>query len=136
MKIMDKSWLIFSGIFSIVGVVCSVLAYTNYAAIKNQIKDGIETEGIVIDHHRKNQIKTTTALAVVVAYKDQNGQPLVYYSTTYTTPVEFQLGERVKLWYKPNQPNEVVIEGRNMWLIVMILGGFGLVFSLIGLPGF
>ena len=136
MKTIDKSWLFFCGVFATVGVVCLVLAYFNYASIKNQIKDGTETEGTVIGHYKQKQLKPTTALAVVVAYKDQYGKPLVYYSTTYTTPVEFQIGEQVKLWYNPKQHNEIIIKGKNMGLIPMILAGFGIVFSLIGLPGF
>ena len=136
MEANGKYWLIFSGIFSLVGIVCLIIAFFNYYGIQKFVREGIETEGTVIGHHKKRQISPGTALGVVVAYKDQNGQALVYYSTTYTTPVEYQIGEQVRIWYKRNQPNEVIIKGKNMWLITMVLGGFGIVFSLIGLPAF
>ena len=96
--------------------------------------NGIEKTGVVIAHHQKNQIPKTSAYAVVVQYMDENNQPRVYYSTTYTTPVMFQIGENVKLWYLKEKPADVLLEGKDEWLIPMVLAGFGLVFGLIGLP--
>ncbi|WP_441656240.1 DUF3592 domain-containing protein [Fibrella musci] len=96
---------------------------------------GIETHGVVIAHHKKRQLSPSTAQAVVVQYTDQRNQPQIYYSTTYTTPPMFQIGEVIKLWYLKDRPNELLMEGKDEWLLPMVLGGFGLVFSLIGLPG-
>ncbi|MEZ4903587.1 MAG: DUF3592 domain-containing protein [Spirosomataceae bacterium] len=134
MKIEDKSWFLFSGVFAFIGVVCLTLAYYNYWLIQKTIENGIETEGVIIAHRRENKINRTTALAVVVAYKNEKGEPRVYYSTTYTTPVAFQIGEQVSISYNPNDPNDVILHSPTKWLIPLVLGGFGIVFSLIGLP--
>lgn len=131
----DKLWLIFLGAFAVVGIVCTCLAYSIWNKNRYIKTKGIETTGQVIGHHQQRQIKTTTALAVIVQYVDYQNQPRVYYSTTYTTPALFQVGENIRLWYLREKPDEILMEGKDEWLLPLVLGGFGLVFSLIGLPG-
>lgn len=135
MALGDKLWLGFLGLFALVGIVCASIAYSLWSKNRHMKANGIETTGVVIGHHQKNQIQRTTALAVVVQYTDYRNQPRVYYSTTYTTPVMFQVGETIRLWYLKDKPDDILMEGKDEWLLPMVLGGFGLVFSLIGLPG-
>ncbi len=134
MNTTDKFWLLFCILFSTVGIVCSIISYNLWNKNRQIKTKGVEKMGVVIAHHQKKQIPTTTALAVVVQFMDETNQPRVFYSTTYTTPVMFQIGETVKLWYLKEKPAEVLLEGKDEWLISMVLAGFGLIFSLIGLP--
>lgn len=131
----DKLWLGFLGLFALVGIVCASIAYSLWSKNRNMKTNGIETTGVVIGHHQKRQIPTTTSLAVIVQYTDYRNQPRIYYSTTYTTPVMFQVGEKIRLWYLKEKPDDILMEGKDEWILPMVLGGFGLVFSLIGLPG-
>lgn len=39
------------------------------------------------------------------------------------------------IWYQKGNPNEVLMEGKDEWLLPTVLGAFGVIFSLIGLPG-
>jgi hypothetical protein len=48
--------------------------------------------------------------------------------------VLFQIGETIKIWYRKDNPNQLLMEGKDEWLLPMILGGFGFIFSLIGIP--
>ncbi|CCG99664.1 hypothetical protein FAES_1654 [Fibrella aestuarina BUZ 2] len=131
----DKLWLLFLGVFALIGIVCTGIAYSLWSKTRYMKTHGIETRGVVIAHHKKRQITPSTAQAVVVQYTDQHNQSQIYYSTTYTTPPMFQIGEVIKLWYMSDRPNELLMEGKDEWLLPLILGGFGLVFSLIGVPG-
>lgn len=131
----DKFWLLFLGVFALVGVVCSGIAYSLWRKTRYLKAHGIEARGVVIAHYKKQQISPSTAQAVVVQYTDHRNQPQVYYSTTYTTPPMFPIGETIRIWYLKDQPNELLLEGTDEWLVPVVLGGFGLVFSLIGLPG-
>jgi uncharacterized membrane-anchored protein YitT (DUF2179 family) len=128
------SWFLFCSVFSLIGIVCLCFAYFFWNKNRTLKATGVETTATVIAHHKKRQIPTTTASAVVVQYMDENNQPKVYYSTTYTTPVLFQIGETIKIWYRKDNPNELLMEGKDEWLLPMIMGGFGFIFSLIGLP--
>ncbi|MBO0939933.1 DUF3592 domain-containing protein [Fibrella sp. HMF5335] len=133
----DKFWLLFLTVFSLVGVICSGIAYWTWSKNRTLKANGVETTGVVVDLRQqwKPAPNRSTALAVVVQYTDAQQQPRVYYSQLYTTPPLFQPGETVRLWYRPEAPNDVLLEGKDEWLIPAVLAGFGLVFSLIGLPG-
>ncbi len=90
----------------------------------------------MIGHHKKKQIPASTAQAVILQYSTKTEEYKIFYSTTYTTPPLFQVGEQIKIWYQPDQSENVLMEGKDEWLVPMILFGFGTIFSLIGLPGF
>ncbi|MFN8348574.1 MAG: DUF3592 domain-containing protein [Spirosomataceae bacterium] len=128
------SWVIFCSVFSLVGIVCLCFAYFFWNKTGKLKATGIKTTGLVIAHHKKRQITPSTASAVVVQYMYEKNQPRVYYSTTYTTPPLFAVGETITIWYQKDKPDEILMEGKDEWLLTAILGGFGLVFSLIGLP--
>ena len=128
------SWIVFNGVFTVVGLVCLSLAYAFWNKNRQLKSNGIETSALVIAHYKKTQISPSTAKAVVVQYTDENLQPKVYYSSLYTTPVQFQVGETIRIWYQKGNPNQVLMEGKDEWLLPAVLGAFGVIFSLIGLP--
>ncbi len=133
---MSKSWLVFCGLFSTVGIVCLSIGFNVWNKNRAFKKTGVETTAVVIGHHKKKQIPATTAQAVILQYATKTEEYKIFYSTTYTTPPLFQVGEQVKIWYQLDQPENVLMEGKDEWLVPMILFGFGTIFSLIGVPGF
>lgn len=137
MKTTDKSWLIFLGVFALVGVVCIGIAWYVWSKNRSLKASGIETAGVVVGHLQgwRDRHHRSNAVAVVVQYADAQNSPRTYTSSTYTSPALFDVGETVRLWYLEGQPDQVLLEGKDEWLLPAILGGFGLVFSLIGLPG-
>lgn len=139
---MSKSWLIFCSVFSLVGIVCLFIGYRVWDKNRELKANGIQTTATVIGHHeqdrsrgsRKSRNRTSTAKAVIVQYADNEGKNRVFYSTTYTTPVMYDVGEIIKIWYKKDNPDDVLMEGKDEWLLPLILGGLGFIFSLIGIP--
>lgn len=137
MQSTDKSWLLFLGVFALVGVVCSGIALFVWNKNRSMKANGIETTGLVIGHLQgwRDRTHRSNTVAVVVQYADEQNTPRVYRSNTYTDPPMYAVGETIRLWYRKDQPEELLLEGKDEWLLPAILGGFGLVFSLIGLPG-
>lgn len=131
---MDKFLVTIFAAFSLVGIVCSAIGYNIWNKHSQLKKQGIETTALVVGHYEKKQIKSTTARAVIIQYKDYNDSLRTFYSTTYTTPPMFQVGEIIKIWYSKDKPDDILMEGKDEWIIPTVLGVFGIIFSLIGIP--
>ncbi|TBU85601.1 DUF3592 domain-containing protein [Phytopseudomonas dryadis] len=69
-----------------------------------------------------------------VSFVTQDGTLGEYHSNTCSHPPAFAIGERVALYYDPQDPQRAHIDsfGQN-WAGSLIVGGIGLVFLLIGL---
>ncbi len=137
MNLVDNRWPLFLSVFALLGIIFLSISFYTWRTQQALKANGIETTGQVIDHIQgwRDQHHRSTAMAVVVHYFDWQNQPRIYRSNTYTTPVLFQIGETVRLWYQKDNPDNVLLAGKDEWLLVAIFGGFGLIFSLIGLPG-
>jgi hypothetical protein len=137
MDMKDKGWLLFTGFFALMGTGLLAGAYLSWHSTQRVIRSGVETTGVVIDvrYGRDKQGRTTTSQAPVIQFRTVAGEPVTYYSSTYTTPAGFSRGEVVKLWYLPENPQEdVILEGADTWLVTAVLGGMGMLFALIGYP--
>ena len=137
MKLKDTGWLLFTGFFALIGTGLLLGAYVSWHSTQRIIRTGIETTGVVIDtrYARDKKGVTTTALAPVIQFRTATGRPVTYYSSTYTTPARFEVGDTVPLWYLPENPQvDVILEGTDSWLVSAVLGGMGIIFALIGYP--
>lgn len=130
----DKSWLIFCGVFATIGTVCALIGWYNWRNVSHIKRNGVEVSGWVIENYPHPDRKKRYLYAPVVQYLDKSGEMKKYTSTTFTNPPEFQVGEQVQVWYLAEDPEQVSIPGTNFWLVPAVLGGFGLIFSLIGYP--
>ena len=137
MDISDKITLGFFGLFAAVGTVCAIIAFVSYRSTYRIVHGGLEAEGIVVENYAAPRAVGKlqgTAMAPVVQFRATNGEVLKYTSTTFTTPVSHPVGAAVRIWYLPENPQVATLEGVDSWLIPVVLGGFGLVFCLIGWP--
>ncbi|GAB2561438.1 DUF3592 domain-containing protein [Spirosoma aerophilum] len=133
-----KAGLLFLGVFALVGIGLLGGSYYSWQYTQRIMKAGVEAKGVVIDtrYSRDKNGRTTSAQAPVVQFVTAEGKPVTYYSQTYTTPASFDVGETVTLWYMPEKPQEdVILDGMTTWILPAVLGGMGVIFSLIGLPG-
>jgi hypothetical protein len=118
------------------GTLFSIIAYNQWQSTAKIVKNGVQTQGIVVENvHRPRRIgktSNTTALAPVVKYFTLDGQQKSYYSQTYTTPAQYQIGQSVNIWYLPNEPNLETLNGADGWILPVAFGVFGSVMCLIG----
>jgi Protein of unknown function (DUF3592) len=130
--------LIIGIMLALAGTLFSIIAFKEWRSTGQIIKNGIQTQGIVVDNvHRPRRIGenvTSTSLAPVVSYFTTTGQQKSYYSQTYTTPAEYKIGDTVNIWYLPSEPNLATLEGGEMWILPVAFGIFGFVMCLIGYP--
>ena len=137
MDIHSKITLGFFGLFALCGTVCAIIAFVSYRSTYRIVHEGVEAQGLVVENYAAPRAvgkTSTTALAPVVEFRTGGGELVRYASTTFTTPVSHPVGARVRVWYLPENPQVVTLEGVDSWLIPVVLGGFGLIFCLIGWP--
>ena len=137
MELKDKITLGFFGLFALIGTVCAIGAYISYRSTYRIVRNGIETEGLVVETYTAPRAvgkTSSTTMAPVVQFTTGDGAVVRYASTTFTNPVSHPIGATVKMWYLPENPQVVVLEGADSWLIPAVLGGFGIIFCLIGWP--
>ncbi len=128
--------LIVGAILAFGGTLFSVIAYKSWRSTAEIVKNGIQTEGMVIDYRNRprkvGERSRSTAKAPVVQFFTANNKMLTYYSQLYTTPKRYKIGEKVSIWYLPNQPNRATLEGADGWILPVAFGVFGFIMCVIG----
>lgn len=130
------SWLtrhfytVFFGIFATVGTLLGAIGAYWWYDLYTLRRDGIETVGVVSD-----MLYSEGMGAPVVRYRGESGETLVYRSSTYSNPPAYEMGEEVKLWYRPEDPTNPTLSGLDTWLVPTILSGFFVIFGAIGYGG-
>ncbi|GAB3499732.1 hypothetical protein GCM10027341_23620 [Spirosoma knui] len=124
------------GLFAFVGTIFLVVAYYTWQSTQQIMKAGVKTQGVVVDtrYNKSSSGRTTSTQAPVVQFTTAAGKPVTYYSQTYTSPPSFEIGETVTLWYLPNDPQTVTLEGLDGLIFPLVFGFLGGIFSLIGYP--
>jgi Protein of unknown function (DUF3592) len=118
----------FFGLFALAGLVSggagAYMMYNQY-----QIREaGVHTTGVVVAMNRS----TKGATAPVVGYTDQAGAYQIYPSNFYSSGNSMSVGDSVSLYYMPQSPDSVVLEGEAsfpVWLPFLFLfthGGVGI----------
>ncbi len=130
--------LFFAGMFTLMGCLFLFIAWRSGKNTVLILKMGTKTQGIVIENApRKLKIGeygTPTSRAPVVQFKTNLGETITYYSTDYTTPAQYEVGQTVNIWYLPGDPQKATLDGKEIWILPGVFGAFGLALSLIGLP--
>jgi len=89
----------FFSVMALVGTYCFILAYEKQHCIQRVLKNGIETEGTVIEIRRNPSNLSSQEEAPVIDFTTPNGSHR-HYSSTYTTTNTYKVGQKVQIWYK------------------------------------
>lgn len=116
---------IFLGIGLLMVIGASVICYN----IKQFNASAVKTSGTVVDLIAKGK----RSYAPVVTYYDEAGVKHRYISSVSSHPAGYEIGERVGIYYDPKNPDDAAIAGWREYFGAIIVGGLGLIFSLIGL---
>lgn len=126
--------IIFPLIFVIAGTLFLAIAYKE-GSVKYKINtEGIETDGLVVEIHRKprkGNESWSTAQAPVIQFVTDKNRLVKYYSTTYLTPCPYQIGNLVKIKYLPENPQEAMLDWKDAWILTIAFGAFGGVICMI-----
>lgn len=127
-----KSVLIIKYVFSIVGLVMLIGAYSIYNHTQNFLSTATISKGTVTELIRSYSSDSVT-YAPTVRFKTQNGQSIEFTSSSSSNPPSYSRGETVEVLYQPDAPNRAKINGFfDLWGGAIILAGLGLVFFIIG----
>jgi len=105
-------------------------------------KIAVSTSGTVIDfaqrrgYVRNNQDSRSRAVIYyhpVVQFTDQQGKSQEFNTSEGSTSPKYRRGDKVTVLYEPDNPEFAVIDDWGRYLITMILGGIGVVFTLFGI---
>lgn len=118
--------------FAAVGAIALGVALWFYVSTSSFVASAARSEGVVIDLERSRSSDSTT-YKPVVRFTAGDGVERTFVTSWSSNPPAYSRGETVQVLYPADQPDEARIEGFfSLWGGVLIAGGFGLVFFLVG----
>ena len=96
----------FFGIFAAAGLLCGLVSFVLVYQRYQVTSKGIQTTGEVID-----LLYSKSSVAPVVSYMDENGTKRMYESSSYTSINPPNIGDKITLYYLPDHPDEVELDG-------------------------
>jgi len=118
--------------FTVIGAAMLFGAFASYNSTSAFIDRATETSGIVTElvYSRSSD---SSSYYPVVAFQDASGREIVFQSRAGSNPPSFRRGERVSVLYEPSAPENAQINSFfSLWGMSLIVGGLGLVFTLVG----
>ena len=122
---------VFFSIFAVVGAIMGIVFSTVMFSLYYLRADGIRTEGEVVDMSYSD----SGGASPTVTFVTESGESVTHNAGMYTSPPEFEIGDRVTLWYDADNPRQLVLKGTDTWVVPLITGIFFLVFGGIGFGG-
>lgn len=127
-----KTLNILKYVFTLIGLGMLVGAYAIYSSTNSFIDRAVETEGEVVDLILSRS-SDSNAYYPVVVFRDTSGREVEFQSSTGSNPASYSRGERVSVLYESSSPEGARINSFfSLWGGAIIVGGLGLIFSLIG----
>lgn len=95
-------------------------------------RHALEAPGVVVAW-----FDSTESTYPEVEFTDQRGEKQRFRGSIGSSPPDYAIGDRVKVWYDPEQPRQALIaEFTELWLAPLVTAGFGLAFLLAGIGSF
>lgn len=121
-------------IFGSIGVLLLALAGGAFIADQRHVASASRADGVVIQLSVKRTDNGVT-FAPIVEWRDAKGTRHILASSTSSNPATFERGEAVSVLYDPANPGKATINSFGQRFTgILIFGGIGLVFTLIGGP--
>jgi len=146
LKITIKGGLILSFLFSyistfIVGVVSLVFGIIFQKIINTKYKliyqTYVKVPGVIISRKVSTSMDSEGVVYPVVKYKTNEGEELIIQSRIGVGNLDYRVGDRMEVFYNPNNPTDAIINIPAARYLPIILGGvFSFVFLLISVISF
>jgi hypothetical protein len=128
--------LIGAGIFLLIGL--ALLGFTTHLFLKNQdfTKRAVPLMGTVTaydQYESSDDDGSTTTMYTPIFDYDYNGTRYTHTSEMSSSSQSYAIGESIELLIDPEQPEAVLVNSfTGMWLLPLLLGVMGSVFTLVG----
>ncbi|MCB0631019.1 MAG: DUF3592 domain-containing protein [Saprospiraceae bacterium] len=138
MDLKEKISLIVCMILCICGTIFAIIAIREYRSSGVIVRTGIQTKGVVVEMERRprkvGENTTPNSFAPVVLFLNETGTQHKYYSQLYTAIPTYEIGQKVDIWYLPDEPQKATLNGGDAWVLPLVFGLFGGIMCLIGYP--
>lgn len=128
--IRNNVWIFFFGIFALVGTVMGAVALSVWLRNDALMTGGVRTEGRVVALRYNG-----SSANAVIEYETDWGETQTWVSEVSSSPPAYEVGETVRLWYDPQDPGRVLLDGLDRWFLPALFGGFFVIFGGIGYGG-
>ncbi len=130
-----KVFKIVGSIFAPIGLIFLVVGVMIYQGTQSFLSQSKSAEGEVIDLVMGTSNSSGSRSSYpVVRFKSDDGQVVTFQGSMGSSPPDFHVGERVTVRYHVENPHDARIESFvQLWLLPMVFGGLGLIFSSIGI---
>jgi hypothetical protein len=128
-----RPWL-FTAIFLAVGLGLLSGGIYSFLSTRTFIGDAVSARGVVIDleEHWDSGDNSYTYYPRV-RFQTENGDAHRFTGDVGSSPPAFDVGEAVQVLFDPSDPSAARIDSfMQLWFTSLILGGMGVVFSIVG----
>ncbi|MGC3996046.1 MAG: DUF3592 domain-containing protein [Anaeromyxobacter sp.] len=133
---MGKKGKLFFALFLLIGL--GLLAGAGALALHTRafLAQAVRAPGTVLELDWRRSDNGRVAYPVV-GFQTADGQQIVFTENAGSSPPAYDEGEAVEVFYLADRPHEAKLDGVfSLWGGSLILGGIGLVFTLVGGGGF
>lgn len=115
-----------------VAVICFVVAGILYYRTKSFIDRAERVQGAVVDYEVSSG-SSSTMYYPVVEFVTKDGREIVWHSNTGSNSTGFKIGEKVRVLYDRDDPEEAkIVTFWQLWLGTFIAAALGFLFGLLG----
>src|SRR5688572_5990495 len=118
-----------SGIGLLIG---AALKFTRTRAFLAKAAQAIG-EVVALDEEPPTEPGESPTYRPVVSFQIDAHQTVRFESMAHSNPPQYKVGASVRVVYNPDRPNEArILSFTSLWLLPVILGGLGLIFTALG----
>jgi hypothetical protein len=135
---MPKAGRLVFVIFLGVGAVMLAVAVFTYLHTRTFIAGAAMADGVVIENvwSSSSSSRSSGTYHPRVRFR-ANGREFVFVSSVGSSPASFRVNDAVQVYYNPENPDNARINSfGELWLLPLIFGSLGVVFSLVGIGPF
>lgn len=127
---------VYGYILIMIAIIMFIIGAVNFRHIKNLEKNGIEIKAEIIDYFYKGHAGTTIRTGVDM---DREFSLLIKYKVEDKTYTKTLNAKRIKypnrgdyaiIHYNPNNPNDILEENRNAFIITILIGMFFMILGI------
>lgn len=126
---MEKTFKILTAVFGGIGIIMLIIGVLIFKSTKDFQSKAILTEGTVIEMVQMRGSNGMLSHAPVVSYMAKDEQEHIYYSSSYSNPPSYSVGEKVQIYYDPANPDDAQLGG-GASIAAIIVSAIGFFFLL------
>lgn len=120
-----RTFSILGFVFLLVGVLMLTFVGAYLANDYDQVANGEQATGVVLQAHDNQK--------PIIEFRTARGERIRIEGKISASPSPYEVGERVRVFYFPNEPADALIDTFiERWFVALLFGGFATVFLLVG----